>query len=75
MKFETKLDEVMASQGRKNGWLAEEVGISRQSVRNYRKGKTDPYKLIKTKIAEVLDVDETVLFGWAKKQNIKTEHQ
>jgi len=38
----TVLDKEIEAQGRKVKWLAENLGVTRQTIHNWRKGKTLP---------------------------------
>lgn len=56
-KFSWIMDRRMESEGRLNTWLAEKVGLSANTISNYRTGKTEPDATMAMKIASVLGFD------------------
>jgi putative transcriptional regulator len=52
-----RIKEVLTAQGRRQSWLADQIGKSYVVVTNYCNNKTQPSIPILREIAKVLDVD------------------
>ena len=52
-----RIKEVLQAQGRRQSWLAEQIGKSYVVVTNYCNNKTQPSIHVLVEIARILDVD------------------
>lgn len=62
-KFSTPLERVMDAQGRKQVWLAEQVGYQPRAVRAWMRGKRVPKRPVAEKVAELLGVPMREAWG------------
>lgn len=59
-----RLNELFDKDSRNDTSIADWLGVSKQVVSAWRKGKRSPKKSTMTKIAEKYGVDEAWLYGW-----------
>jgi putative transcriptional regulator len=62
-----RIKEVLQAQGRRQSWLADQIGKSYVVVTNYCNNKTQPSIPLLREIARVLDVDVRELLEQTKK--------
>lgn len=61
-RWQTKLDAVLAEQGRKKSWLAEQLHVDRSTVTRWVKGDTRPTLKKREVIANLLGKSAVELF-------------
>jgi transcriptional regulator with XRE-family HTH domain len=59
--FGEHLSRILASRGKSQKWLAEELGVSRQHINNYIKNRNLPPADLLPKMAKLLQVDLNML--------------
>lgn len=62
-KAATKFDAVMRAQGRKDAWLAKQVGKTRRTIQNWRKGSPPISKANAMAVAQILGVTVEEVFA------------
>lgn len=61
---ETPLERLIRERGLKKGFVAEKVGISRNTLSFICAGKSEPTLRVALKIARLFDVSVEELWGW-----------
>lgn len=58
-----QLDKIMEERGVSNTWLGKKVGVTRQTIYNYRHEKTTPDYDVALKICDALKIEWDELIG------------
>lgn len=70
VKIRLRLEAILRKQGRKKSWIAEQLGVSTETVGHWCRKLNCPNSETLSKIAELLGIERSELFerneGWSK---------